>query len=51
MKRINGSKREQLGNTKTWKLRQETKGFKLFCLITYHAHFLIEVLTGKDGYN
>lgn len=51
MKRINGPKREQLGNTKTWKLRQETNRFKLFCLITYHAHLLIEVLMGKDCYN
>lgn len=27
MKCINGPKREQLGNAKTWKLRQETNGF------------------------
>lgn len=47
VKCISGPKREQLGNIKTWKLRQETKRFGLFCLIMHHAHPLTEVLMGK----
>lgn len=48
---INGPKMEQLDNIKTWKLRQKTNRFKLFCLIMHHAHPLIERLIGKTGYN
>lgn len=47
VKAMNGPKREQLGNIKTSKLKQETSRFKLFCLIMHHAHPLIEVPVGK----
>lgn len=47
VKVINEPKREQLGNIKTWKLRQEINKFKLLCLIMHHAHPLIEVPVGK----
>lgn len=47
VKVMNGPKLEQLGNIKTWKLRQETNKFTLLCLVMPHAHPQIEVPMGK----